>query len=610
MQKGAMSRGQRYPGAPGLQGGVYPAHPHYSIPFPLQQQQQALGVGQSGRRTTGAGASQQRTVVGPCFACGEMGHLRTYCPRAQTSEKKWYPHQIFVCVPERVWEGASTCHRGPPGVGKLPDANDCDAVSGTSSSSCSSVETSIDLEKSISDSDTGDSDNSVGEFAGRVGGDADSSQGAKSGQPTVKGRLKECLPFWREEIKAPASILRIIECGYVLPLMQEPPTFQGNNRPFAYKHAAFVEESLGELLSSECVVPVAKVPHVCSPLSVVVNRTGKKRLVVNLRYLNRFLWKQKFKYEDLRVAMLLLKQGDLLFSFDLKSGYHHVDICKEHWKYLGFSWKGQCYVFTVLPFGLSSACYIFTKLVRPLVGYWRKVGLRIIVYLHDGLCAVTGEADAHKASMFVRVALDKSGFLANKQKSIWTPTKRLKWLGFMLDMEKGHIEVPAERLAATRKKLDETCALNRIQARQLASIVGSIISMGLAVGPLTRFMTRSMYALLNSRQSWSTMLTISSEAQQEMLFWWDCLAVHCGQPIWHSPSAVQVVYSDASETGYGGYVVEHGTCSSFGQWTESEAQQSSTWRELAAVLQVLRGVASKLTNHRVRWFTDNQNVGW
>ena len=113
-----------------------------------------------------------------------------------------------------------------------------------SSSSCSSVETSIDLEKSISGSDTGDSDNSVGEFASGVGGDADSSRGAKSGQPTVKGRFKECLPFWREEIKAPASILRIIECGYVLPLMQEPPTFQGNNRPSAYKHAAFVEESL------------------------------------------------------------------------------------------------------------------------------------------------------------------------------------------------------------------------------------------------------------------------------------------------------------------------------------------------------------------------------
>ena len=153
---------------------------------------------------------------------------------------------------------------------KLPDANDCDAVSGVSSSSCSSVETSNDLERSISGSDTGDSDKSVGEFAGGVGGDADSSRGTKSGQPTVKGRLRECLPFWREEIKAPASILRIIECEYIFPLMQEPPIFQGNNCPSAYKHAAFVKESLGELLSSECIVPVAKVPHICSPLSVVV----------------------------------------------------------------------------------------------------------------------------------------------------------------------------------------------------------------------------------------------------------------------------------------------------------------------------------------------------
>ena len=29
---------------------------------------------------------------------------------------------------------------------------------------------------------------------------------------------------------------------------------------------------------------------------------------------------------------------DYVFSFDLKSGYHHVDIFPEHWQYLGFSW--------------------------------------------------------------------------------------------------------------------------------------------------------------------------------------------------------------------------------------------------------------------------------
>ena len=71
---------------------------------------------------------------------------------------------------------------------------------------------------------------------------------------------------------------------------------------------------------------------------------------------------------------------------------------------------------------------------------------------------------------------------------------------------------------------------------------------------------------------------------------------------------MRVVYSDASETGYGGYVVEHGPCVSFGQWTAEEASQSSTWRELSAVYQVHLAVACKLANTRVRWFTDNQNV--
>ena len=71
---------------------------------------------------------------------------------------------------------------------------------------------------------------------------------------------------------------------------------------------------------------------------------------------------------------------------------------------------------------------------------------------------------------------------------------------------------------------------------------------------------------------------------------------------WHSPSALKVVYSDASDTGYGGYVVEHGPCGAYGQWTEHGAQQSSTWRELSAMLRVLMAVAAKLANFRVRSF--------
>ena len=92
------------------------------------------------------------------------------------------------------------------------------------------------------------------------------------------------------------------------------------------------------------------------------------------------------------------------------------------------------------------------------------------------------------------------------------------------------------------------------------------------------------------------------------MFWTNCVTGYNAQPIWRSPSAVRVVYSDASDTGYGGYLVEHGPSIAQGQWSKEEAIQSSTWRELSAVLRVLRSIISLLRNTRVRWFTDNQNV--
>ena len=75
-----------------------------------------------------------------------------------------------------------------------------------------------------------------------------------------------------------------------------------------------------------------------------------------------------------------------MFSFDLKSGYHHVEISEGHQTYLAFAWQcpstGQMkfYKFTVLHFGLCTAPYIFTKLLKPLEKRWRYLGIRIAYF--------------------------------------------------------------------------------------------------------------------------------------------------------------------------------------------------------------------------------------
>ena len=154
------------------------------------------------------------------------------------------------------------------------------------------------------------------------------------------------------------NILDCIEKAWLLFTIKiYPPTFFQNNHDSASAHREFVDDAVWKTIVWSRQID--KQPHICSPLLVVSNAVGKLCLVLNLRYLNKSLHLLTFKYEDLHVAVLCLIRMSI---YIFKSGYHHVDIHPECYKFLGFQWYNNFYNFTVLPFGLSSACYLFTML--------------------------------------------------------------------------------------------------------------------------------------------------------------------------------------------------------------------------------------------------------
>ena len=68
----------------------------------------------------------------------------------------------------------------------------------------------------------------------------------------------------------------------------------------------------------------------------------------------------KVKFEDWNCFRNFLNAGSkFMFKFDLKSGYHHIEINETFQTYLEFAWKTdgkvRHFVFTVLPFRLNSA---------------------------------------------------------------------------------------------------------------------------------------------------------------------------------------------------------------------------------------------------------------
>ena len=76
--------------------------------------------------------------------------------------------------------------------------------------------------------------------------------------------------------------------------------------------------------------------HVVSPLSVAVNSSGKLGLIIDLRYVNKHIFKENICFDDLRSFENYLQQNSFVFKFDLKQGYHHFDIFRDHQTFLRF----------------------------------------------------------------------------------------------------------------------------------------------------------------------------------------------------------------------------------------------------------------------------------
>ena len=73
----------------------------------------------------------------------------------------------------------------------------------------------------------------------------------------------------------------------------------------------------------------------------------------------------------LSVSIQIFDKGFHRFKFNLKSGYHHIEIFPAHRKFLSFAWDFgtgslRHFQFCVLLFSLSSSPFIFTKKEKSL----------------------------------------------------------------------------------------------------------------------------------------------------------------------------------------------------------------------------------------------------
>ena len=430
----------------------------------------------------------------------------------------------------------------------------------------------------------------------------------------VPGRVKGHQEVYKD-IGADDYIVELVENGYKLVFDSVPPRSYTKNNKSALLKNAFMYDELMRLEKLGCIQRVESRPHVVLPLSVVYSK--KWRLVVDAsRTLNPYCTRRKIMLEDLSHVPLVIRKNDYMVVNDLDSGYWHLPIHKDHWKYLGVHFENEdgthiYWVWTVLCLGLRDAAFIFTKTISPIVAELRRRGMRGQCYIDDKLTA----GGSYNACLFwesqVKDLFSSAGWVFKPGKRSGEPSQVCRFLGLDIDSRDLTFNIPEDKIVGIIGRANEILNRKFNKVRVLASFVGLLQSVRLATGPIVSVMTRSIYHLISNAKRWESFVRLDELARKEVEWWaWNVRSV-AKYPMSNGESMVPAscrTASDSSGIGLYSYEVEKKLCLARRAFTAEERAQSSTYRELLAFYETWTDekVLSSFSGQKVAHHTDNK----
>lgn len=251
-----------------------------------------------------------------------------------------------------------------------------------------------------------------------------------------QSQQQQAHPQYRHKLAAGVQLIRMARGPKQIQSTlnaSSPQQADFSNHTSAREHEQFVQQEGEKLLKTGAMLAWPRsmaAPTVISPLGVV--ETNKLRLIFDGRYIN--LWEkyESFSYERLGDVANWIQPGFFLWSTDFTSGYHHIPIHPDYWKYLGCRLpNGMVCCFTVLPFGLSSGCRVFTHVMNEVYRPFRLAGI-ILSYLIDD---EMGGASSLEEALFnlwimLRVLVALGWKMGLPKLQLWPQLQR-KFLGMM-----------------------------------------------------------------------------------------------------------------------------------------------------------------------------------
>ena len=331
-------------------------------------------------------------------------------------------------------------------------------------------------------------------------------------------------------------------------------------------------------------------------------RDGTTRVILNSKEFNKCVTHTHFKISSIKDVISLIHPNCFFMTIDIKDAYFFVYIQPKDRKWLRFMWKNQYFQITCLLQGLTSAPRIFTKLLKPILSHFRKLGIMVVCYIDDCFFIAPSAETLRKHVKYAMQMFDSVGITVNVRKSVLTPTQEVEFLGITLNSVNMSATLPSRRKESIKSqglrllKKDPTL-------HDLAVFIGLAVASDSAVN-LARLSYKYLEIVRNqelsqNRGNYNTVITLDDHAKDKIK-WWVSNVDYQTKFLASCPTHLEI-HTDACLTNWGAKVKDTKTG---GHWAHEELDHINCL-ESKAILLGLNSLCKHCTQTHIQLRSDN-----
>ena len=384
------------------------------------------------------------------------------------------------------------------------------------------------------------------------------------------------------------------------PLCLDPPPEAVTNP----RQAQLLEEFLPDWLQKGVVREILKPTALFfSRMFTVPKKNGKLRPILDLSRLNKLIITPRFRMECLEKIVKLITQSMWGTSVDITNAYWHVPIHPELQIYFAFRLGDRTFIFLVMPFGLTTAPWGFSRVMKPIKGFLRRLGVMVSSFLDDYLILATSRSLANLHTKWTMEVLQWLGFEVNLEKSSLIPLQKIEYLGIMLDLQALSLSLPQEKVAKILEMCQEGQSMSWLTRRNLECLIG-FLNFATKALPLGRLYLNPLIMWMNSNTSdhcRDSPVPLDASLKEALVPWLNKKFLEQSIPM-AVPDPSYDIMTDASDYGWCGVLLPHIVR---GEWSVEERSLPIDWRELRAIFYSLVFFKEKIQAKSIRVLSDN-----